>query len=176
MIGLVKMINYEKDHALGLLVRSHLLNQGLEVVANDKHFAMTDKERIMVIKHHVENINSIMGVANENTTELATSLYNHYSGQTYKNFPKMRKPTAVNVNVVQYVHTSTFKSTHDWNIHKIYISVYVKAKLDKQDIESINNVIDFFLHRPFDERKLMKMIAETLNMYYSAEKVMIQVM
>ena len=176
MIGLVKMLNFEKDHALGLNVRSHLLNLGLEVVANDKHFAMSDKERIMVIKHHVENINSIMGVANEDTTELATSLYNHYSGQTYKNFPKMRKATAQNVNVVQYVHTSNYKSTHDWTLHKIYISVYVKGKLDKQDIESINNVIDFFLHRPFDERKLMKMITETLKMYYDTEKVLVQVM
>lgn len=159
------------DSELGTNIRAHLISKGIETPITNDTYTLTEKERITQIERNLEHINSIMGI-DHNTKILAENLYNDYYGQSYKKFPRniygFNKDKSLSSNYL--IHSSFYKCSSTWQKKSIYLVLeWNNSLISNDDSQFIVNVIEFFLHRPYEEIKFKSCLKETIKFLYDSD-------
>lgn len=162
------MFNY--DSALGTNVRAHLISKGIEKPLASNVYQLTEKERIAQIEHYLNQINAVMGV-NVNNHTLAKTIYDDYSGQSYKKFPK--NPHGFVKTSNQYddylIITREYKCPTTWQKKEFFLTLEWTNLVYEIDSTYLSTVIEFFLHRPYDEQLFKSCLIETIKFLYETD-------
>lgn len=167
------------DTSLGTNIRAHLIYKGIEKPIASKSYHLTENEHIAQIESHLSHIethlnqiNDIMGV-NISSKALAKKIYSDYYGQSYKNFPKSNIVLEHDkLSHLNFLLTTNYKCPNTWEKKPIQINIYgniIKPNYENESREFIKSVIEFFLHRPYQESHFKACLQETFNFIYNSE-------
>lgn len=166
------------DHDFGILVRSKLIELGLENVSNGStSYNYTHAERKAVIENSLKKIYDMVGVVDTPfIKELAKQVYDNYQGMSYRNFPKLRKTYDLegSINSIgdSVISSTTIVDERDWTRRRV---IYVQPIICKSygrsvSSENIQLLLDFFASRPvFNLNILKSQIEETIKLLYEEE-------
>lgn len=168
----------EFDHDFGILVRSKLIELGLENISNQSEsFNYTHSERKAVIENSLKKIYDMVGVAETPfIKDLAKQVYDNYQGMSYRNFPKLRKTYDLegSINSIgdSVISSTTIVDERDWTRRRVIYVQPIICKSHGRSVasENIQLLLDFFSQRPvFNLDILKRQIEETMKLLYTKE-------
>lgn len=162
------------NHSLGIEVKSHLLNLGIETLRDLKYYQLTDHDRIRAIAKNVREINLVMGVVTDEmqSIKIAREIYGANKGLSYTYFPDVeRKLQSKNgtTSLNTTVQNLFIKADDEW--FGRYISLTYKGTFKHYDVKSedINKIILFFSKRPFIVKQFKSLVEETVKHIYKTD-------
>lgn len=165
------------DHDFGILVRSKLIELGLEKVQDkSSNYNYTDFERILVIKNNLESIYEIMGSSNPFVLQLAENIYERNFGMSYKYFPKLKSTYDLKGSINSIGDSITLSveiiDESNWVDKKTVYLKPIKCVSQGRSIslDNLEMLLKFFTSRPVTDLNIVKrQIEETMKLLYLPE-------
>ena len=142
------------NHRLGIEVKSHLLNLGIETIRDSKYYQITDHDRIRAIAKNVREINLVMGVVTDEmqSIKIAREIYGANKGLSYtyaswqhniKVFRWLSIFSCAVTFVYDLIYLGYVLAIAELVAIAVIVAVMIKEKVGEKKIEN-NQVLSFW--------------------------------